>query len=324
MGLFKRLKKEVWRVIRSLLVVGIVVSVVITFISYGKKIKRPETFSMIIDSDTGNEIDDLFAISLALINPKIDIIGLTSAQWNMHPNARDSSVYVSQKINEDLFRLHGIEDIPLPLGANEQTGYWGDTKPIPSAASAFILEKVEEVPFGKKLNVVTLGAVTNLATAIMLDTTIVKKIVWYGMGLKYDEKSRVWDKNEFNVRNDLDAMDYLLNREGLETHIMTATTSRIYKFGRVETFDMIEARGPEWDYLVDRWKEVAPESRDWIMWDVALMQAIMHPDLVTEKEVNTPAENLSRKIYVYTWLDEKKMKREYWKMVRVHLGDLSD
>ncbi len=324
MSFFSKLKREVWRVVRTLLVVAVISSVVITLISYGKKIKRPDTFSMIIDSDSGNEIDDLFAITYALIHPKLEIIGLSSAQWNMHPRAGDSSVYVSQKINEDLLRLHDTIEIPHPLGANDQTGYWGDTKPIPSDAANFILERAKATPYGKKLNIVTLGAVTNLATAIMLDTTIVKKIVWYGMGLSYDEKFRVWNKNEFNTRNDLDAMDYLLNREGLETHIMTTNTSRSYTFGRVETNDLIEARGPKWDYLVDRWKKIAPQSRDWIMWDVALIQAIMNPDLVTEKEVSTPDENVSRKIFVYTWIDEEKMKRAYWKMVRVEMRDLSE
>lgn len=324
MGFFSRLKKEVWRVVRTLIVVAIVISVVITLISYGKKIKRPDTISMIIDSDSGNELDDLFAISMAIIDPKIDITGLSSAQWNMHPRANDSSVYVSQNINEDLLSLHDTLGIPHPLGANDQTGYWGDTKPIPSPAATFILEEVKKLSYGEKLNFVTLGAVTNLATAIMLDTTIVKKIVWYGMALKYDEKTRIWDKNEFNVRNDLDGMDYLLNREGLETHIMTATTSRSYIFEKIETNDMIKGRGAEWDYLLDRWQEIAPESREWIMWDLALIQAIMHPDLVTEKEVSTPAENVSRKIYTYTWMDEKKMKREFWKLVRIHLGDISE
>jgi len=324
MGFYSRLKQETWRAVKTLLVIGIVISVIITFISYGKKIKRPETFSMIIDSDTGNEIDDLFAISLALINPKIEILGLCSAQWNMHPNAGDSSVYVSQQINEDLLRLHDRMDIPHPLGANEQTGYWGDTKPMSSEAASFIIEKVGKVPYGEKVNIVTLGAVTNLATAIMLDNSITEKIIWYGMGLRYNNKSRVWNKNEFNVRNDLDAMDYLLNVEGLETHIMTATASESFTFGKVETFDLIDGRGARWDYLTDRWNEVAPESKEWIMWDVALIHAIMNPDLVTEKEVNTPDENVPRKIYAYTWLDDTKMKREFWKMVRVNMGDVSE
>lgn len=323
MGFFGRLKKEVWKVVRAILFLGVVVSIVITVVTYGKRIQRPDHVKMIIDSDSGNEIDDLFAITLALIDPSIEIIGLSSGQFNMHPNGGDSSVYVSQRINEELLALHGRLDIPHPLGANDQTGYWGDTKPIPSAASQFIRDEVEKLKFGEKLNVVTLGAVTNLATAIMEDTTIIPRIRWYSMGLKYDPRSQVWDKNEFNVRNDLDAMDYLLNREELETHIMTATTSRVYTFEQTETFDLLGARGERWDYLVRRWQDVAPTTRTWIMWDVALIHAIMNPDLVTEKDVWTPDENTRRRVSVYTWLGEEKMRREFRKLVRKAMQDIA-
>ncbi|MEX2371316.1 MAG: nucleoside hydrolase, partial [Bacteroidales bacterium] len=172
-------------------------------------------------------------------------------------------------------------------------------------------------------NVVTLGAVTNLATAIQLDSTIIPNIRWYAMGLKYDDKTQVWNKNEFNVRNDMDGMDYLLNCKGLETHIMTATTSRKYTFDQTETFDLLAFRGPKWNYLAERWKNLYPQKRQWIMWDVALIHAIMNPDLVTEKDVWTPAENLRRRVFVYTWIDEDKMRREFRKLVRKNMGDIS-
>lgn len=323
MGFFKRLKREIWKVVRAILVLGLIVTLVISVVTYTRKINRPETVAMIIDSDSGNEIDDLYAITLALIDPKIEIIGLSSAQWNMHPQANDSSVYESQRINEELLRLHDRLDIPHPLGAADQTGYWGDTKPIPSAAAEFILSEVKKLGYAKKLNVVTLGAVTNLASAIQMDTTIIPKIRWYGMGLQYNDRDRIWDKNEFNVRNDLDGMDYLLNREKLETHIMTATTSRVYTFDQTETFDLLGRRDPKWYYLVNRWRSVAPESRSWIMWDVALIQAIMNPDLLTEKEVWSPDENLQKRIFVYTWIDDVKMRREFRKIVRKKMEDLS-
>lgn len=322
MGFFKRLKAEIWKVIRAIFILAIVVSIVVTIVTYAKKTKRPQEISMIIDSDSGNEIDDLYAITLALIDPKIDIKGLSSAQWNIHPRGGDSSVYESQRINEELLRLHGKSDIPHPLGANDQCGYWGDTKAIPSPAAQFIIDEVKKLDYGDKLNVVTLGAVTNLASAIQMDTTIIPKVRWYGMGLKYDDRYRVWDKNEFNVRNDLDGMDYLLNREGLETHIMTATTARSYTFDQTETFDLLRRRGPKWDYLVSRWKDLYPASKTWVMWDVALIHAIMNPDLVTEKEIWTPDENLHRRIFVYTWLDETKMLREFKKLVRKAMEDI--
>lgn len=322
MGFFSRLKAEIWKVIRIVLILVIVVSIVVTIVSYAKKTQRPEAFSMIIDSDSGNEIDDLYAITLALIDPKIEVIGLSSAQWNIHPRGGDSSVFESQRINEDLLRLHDRSEIPHPLGAADQCGYWGDTKAIPSEAAQFILEKVKKLDYGAKLNVVTLGAVTNLASAIQMDSTIIPKIRWYGMGLKYDDRYRVWDKNEFNVRNDLDGMDYLLNREGLETHIMTATTARSYTFDQTETFDLLRRRGPKWDYLVNRWNDLYPKSKTWVMWDVALIHAIMNPDLVTEKEIWTPDENLQRRIFVYTWLDEKRMLHEFKKLVRKAMDDI--
>ncbi|MEX2371315.1 MAG: hypothetical protein WD578_09940, partial [Bacteroidales bacterium] len=75
MGFFTRVKREIWKVIRGILILGIATSVIVTLVTYGRKIKRPESVSMIIDSDSGNELDDLFAITLALIDPKIEVIG---------------------------------------------------------------------------------------------------------------------------------------------------------------------------------------------------------------------------------------------------------
>jgi purine nucleosidase len=323
MGFFSRLKREIWKVIRGILIIGIIASIIITVVTYGKKITRPQAVSMIIDSDSGNGIDDLFALSYALTNPKIEVIGLTSAHWNYHPEGGDSSVFESQRINEKLLQIHDKMETPHPLGAAEPTGYWGDIKPIPSPAANFILEEVKKLGFGEKLNIVTLGAVTNLASAIQMDTTIVSKIRWYGMGLKYDDRKQVWNKNEFNVRNDFDGMDYLLNRDGLETHILTATTSQTYSFERTETFDLLSSRAPKYTYLVDRWKSKFPGDRNHIMWDLALIQAIMNPDLVTEKDIWTPAENYRRRISVYTHIDSDKMKRDYIKLVRKDLGDIS-
>ncbi len=37
---------------------------------------------MIIDADTGNEIDDMPAIVLALKSGKVDALAVTAAQWN--------------------------------------------------------------------------------------------------------------------------------------------------------------------------------------------------------------------------------------------------
>ena len=38
---------------------------------------------VILDADTGNEIDDMPTIVLALKSGKIDVLALTAAQWNL-------------------------------------------------------------------------------------------------------------------------------------------------------------------------------------------------------------------------------------------------
>ena len=37
--------------------------------------------NVIIDADTDNELDDLLAIAAALKSPKLEVIGMTAAQW---------------------------------------------------------------------------------------------------------------------------------------------------------------------------------------------------------------------------------------------------
>ncbi len=38
---------------------------------------------ILIDADTANEVDDLYAIVRALIEPKFDVVGLNSTQWQI-------------------------------------------------------------------------------------------------------------------------------------------------------------------------------------------------------------------------------------------------
>jgi len=61
------------------------------------------------------------------------------------------------------------------------------------------------------------GPMTNVASAILTDPAIVPKLRVHAMGLRYNHKTSKWNKNEFNTKNDVHAMDVLLNREGLES-----------------------------------------------------------------------------------------------------------
>ena len=314
--MFKKLKTSVKRAILFILALGIISVLVITLTNlFGDKLFTAKTTKILIDSDSGNEIDDLYAITRALIAPELEVVGLNSAHWEFHPEAGDSSLEISQRLNDTLLAIFNKSYIPHKRGAEDMLRFWGEPIPRASAASEFIIAKAREMEGKDKLNVVSLGAVTNLASAILIDPEIIPKIRVYSMALNYDPKTKVWNKNEFNVRGDLDAMDILLNADGLEMHIMTATTSKKLVFTKEETHKYLKGKGPEWDFLVNKWEERFPDNDTWIMWDVALIEAIIDPELIKSEQALTPPENKQRTINVYTALNKEMMLAEFWSSV---------
>ena len=101
--------------------------------------------------------------------------------------------------------------------------------------------------------------------------------------------------------------------------IMTATSSAELVFSREETFGAMEGRQGIWELLVKRWKTKFPDQEQWIMWDIAVIEAIIHPDLATVREIYTPEENTHRKVHVYTRINEKAMKKDYFKTINKYI-----
>lgn len=281
---------------------------------------RKEKLRLIVDADTANEVDDLFAIARALIEPTFQVEGLSSAQWHTQQKAPNDSVGMSQKMNEDIARLMGITDVPLAMGAN--VPMVNTFRPQPSAAARLIIEKAHESSDGEQLVVVSLGPNTNVASAILMDPAIIPKLKVCYIGFWHDVKQNAWSKREFNTNNDPNATDLLLNTAALDFHVMTATTSQHLVFHKDEVDRHLKGKGGLGDYLVDRWEsydrfwqKTDKEKRHWIMWDVAIIEALANPALAKEELFITPDDNLQHEIHAYTWIDVEGMKKQYWEVL---------
>jgi purine nucleosidase len=266
-------------------------------------------------------LDDLYATVRALIDSDMKIIGLISSQWNFHEKAPDSSVMISQERNEKILTLLDLSHIPHPTGAIGMLRFNETPVPQPSDGAKFIIDNASGLPSGEKLKVITLGATTNLASAILMDTSIIPKLDCYILGLKYDNVNRSWNKNESNTRGDLDAMDIILNAKNLEVTVMTSDIAKDLVFLKEETFRELSNKGDIWNWLLENWNEKFNDYPEWIMQDVALIEAILHPRFATLKELYTPPENTRRKIKVYTKIIPKEMIRDYWKAVGEYSGN---
>ncbi|GMQ28163.1 nucleoside hydrolase [Algoriphagus confluentis] len=283
-----------------------------------------------LDSDTGNEMDDLYAIAYLVKVPGIDLIGLSSAhfnnadlnvfeKWNAYETATLKPVEESQRLNEEILTAMGRMDIPHPLGADRQIGRaWGQQDPRDSPAAQSMIAEARKMSGDERLHVLTLGAMTNIATALMLAPDIKDKIRLYSLGSWYTPDNRAWNKSEFNIRCDLNAFDYLLNLEGLDFTIMTTTTSFALKFDRDETYARLDENVVIEKILADRWRIHNPQDKTRVMWDLALVMAYIHPEWATVSAVMTPPENTPRVVQVYTEIDADRMREEFWRLLKSH------
>ena len=269
---------------------------------------------LLLDADSANEIDDLYAIAYLLKKQDVKLVGITSAQW-FHLYSGDSTMWKSHKLNQELVALAGKTNaLPVVLGADRIMGDpWGGFAPRKSPATDFIIAESHKLIAGQKLDVMCIGASTNLASALALDSTLHQRIRVWVLGFKYDVDQGVWDKDEFNIRRDLNAANYLLNHEGLELHVMPISVARQYTWPKAETYARLDQSGEVGVYLKRKWEERFGDAKEWVMWDVALLQAYLEPRQGTERMVITPPENVQRKVYMYTDIEEGVMLEDYWR-----------
>jgi len=288
---------------------------------------KAQTGWYLLDADTGNEMDDLYAIARAVAPDglPIDVLSsahfnnlqlLTDAQWNSYQVEGLNTLEESQRLNELLLEETGRTDIKAILGCNRMLGFaWGyyEGAPIPeSPATRWIIEAARKASPNQKLNIICLGAVTNTAAAIAAAPDIVPNIRVYMLGAQYDPRGRFWNKSEFNIRNDLNGFDLLLSTKGLALWIMPASTARALQFQKDDTMKKLSTQStPLRQRLADRWAQVNGGA-SWTMWDLALIQAILHPEMTTAKKRRVPPENGKRKVWVYTAIDEDAMRANFW------------
>lgn len=281
-----------------------------------------------LDSDTGNEMDDLYAIVRLLKEPAVEVVGLSSAhfnnpdllvfeKWNAYDTKGLNTLEDSQRLNELILNTMDLAHIPHPKGADRQIGRaWGGSEPRDSPAAQQIIRIAKSLPAGEKLDILTLGALTNIASAIILDPEILPKVRVFSLGARYSQQTRAWSKNEFNIRNDLNAFDFLLDLKDLDFTVMPLDTAFPLQFDREETYKNTDDTIPIEKILADRWREQNPQDKTRVMWDLALVQAYLLPQHSEMLLVNSPPENKSFTLRIYSKIDRDTLVEDFWKVLK--------
>ncbi|HMP31239.1 MAG TPA: hypothetical protein PKD85_16660, partial [Saprospiraceae bacterium] len=85
---------------------------------------------------------------------------------------------------------------------------------------------------------------------------------------------------------------------------------------RKDAFERLNLANPVEAILKKRWDEHFPKADNWVMWDLAVVEAYLLPQYCTINQVTTPPENTQRQVKVYTKIDEEVMAEDFWSRLR--------
>ncbi len=274
-------------------------------------LQAQEKKTVIIDADTGNEVDDLYAIVRALIEPSWEVVGLNATQWQVSHWAVEKSMEESYRLNNVLLSYLKLDKkIPSNRGAESRLFDWGN-RSQPSTASNFIIRRALEAG-GEKVNVVALGALTNVASALLDNPAIAEKIRLYWLGTSYDFEQGIMKNIDFNNVMDIQAVDVVLNAD-VELHVIPVNVAASMTMDWKETEQQFRGKHDLLDFLLQRWYNHLDGGRHTrTIWDLALIQAIIYPEWAEEVKVKTSPEKGNREIWMYKSIDDDKMRQEFY------------
>ncbi len=268
---------------------------------------------ILLDADTGNEVDDLYAIARALVEPSWNIVALNATHWQTSQWAEPNTMENSHRLNQLLLGYFDVS-VPTRRGGAARMYDWGD-QARHSAAAYEIIKQAKETPAGEKLTVVALGALTNVASAIYIDPSIESRIKLYWLGSSYDFDQNILKRVDFNAIMDAQALEILLTSE-VEMNVIPVNVASAMTFTFAEAEEKLSNTHPLGNFLVDRWYQHLDGSREErTIWDLALIEAIIHPEWAEKIEVTTSRDSGNRKINYYRSIDTKQMKEDFYSIL---------
>lgn len=158
----------------------------------------------VLDTDAYNEIDDQYAISLMMKSPeKFNVKALYAAPFfNCHSTSPEDGMVKSYEEIKNLLRLMGREDFIPNVFEGSRHFLKDENAPEESPAARDLVRLAKNYSPKNPLYVLAIGAITNVASALIMDPSIAENIVVVWLG----GHAITWgDSKEFNLCNDVAA-----------------------------------------------------------------------------------------------------------------------
>jgi len=241
---------------------------------------------MVLDTDTYNEIDDQFALVYALLSPeRLDLEAVYAAPF--HNRRSEGPGDGMEKSYEEILRLLERMDVsPEGFAFRGSMDYLRGKEPQQSEAVADLVDRAMKTG-GLPLYVAAVGAITNVASAILMEPRIIEKIVVVWLG----GQPLHWPTTkEFNLGQDVPAARVVFDSgvplvrlpcHGVTSHLLV-TLPELERY--------VEGRGVIGDYLVEIFRGYSEDHFGYAkeIWDISAIAYLLEPEWTPTVLVHSP------------------------------------
>lgn len=229
---------------------------------------RPE--KVIIDTDIGDDVDDAFALALALRSPELQIVGVTTAFGDTETRAKLVDRFLGEVGRQDIPVLAGVATASKGTFTQRRYAEGGHfAKASHGNAVDFLLEQIRRAP--GEITLIAIGPLMNVGGAIDKDAATfrkLKRVVLMGGCIKrgYGDLSYtapVGPMAEWNILNDVSSAQKLF-ASGVPVFVMPldSTQLKMDEVKRSFLFSRGTALTDALTLLYHQWGQVTPTLFD--------------------------------------------------------------
>lgn len=262
---------------------------------YFKNLSVPTgKIDVVLDTDTFNEIDDQFAVAYMLASEeKLNVKAIYAAPFHneLSDSPEDGMLKSYQEIFEILKRA-GKTELSDNVFYGSTTYLPDENTPVISDAANDLAKRAMEYSPENPLYVVAIGAITNVASALLIKPEIAENIVivWLGgHAFHYPHTA------EFNMFQDIPAARVVFNSKAplVQLPCMGVVSGFTISYAELERF--LKGKNALCDFLVDRVKcaigdKVYNTVATRVIWDVTAVAWLLNDDnqFMESSLVHTP------------------------------------
>lgn len=247
------------------------------------EIKSGSVKNLILDTDTYNEVDDQFALSYALFSDKVRLLSVNAAPFfNDRSTSPEDGMEKSYSEILNIMQLCGRE-VPVYKGSRR---FLTDMKtPEETDAARNIIETAEKTD--GRLYVVAIGAITNVASALIMKPELKDRIavVWLGGNAFHWPSAR-----EFNMVQDIPASKVIFD-SGVPLILLPAMGVVSELHTTISELDhYLAGKNKLCDYLTGIVRGYSRGAYAWskVVWDIAGIAALALPSSMDFTVVPAP------------------------------------